>query len=349
MADKAGTTKDAAPPRDFTYINSVRRRPSEYEAVNLHCQPDARGGWDIDPGLVVENGRIAWELSSTKLDHPDWYAFRDPAQLWQRSYVKLQAEQERSIERSCADAIAGGALADLDETWTREILGGHYRVWSFVEWGLFRASYTASRETLSDSLSAVYTFEAFDRLRHAQDVVWWMLALEKAVPGFSDAGAKEAWLQAEHYQPMRRVVEEIMHSTDDWAEVAVAINLCFDPIVGEVGLSRMVSRLAGLHGDSVTPMIIRTAERDRRRNQAWTQALVNLVIADDVPAAAENGAVIEEWLAKWTPAAIAAAEPLAEVYKGIPNTTGTFKEILEAAAAAQSELVGSLALKGARA
>jgi methane monooxygenase component A beta chain/propane monooxygenase small subunit len=344
--------KPATPPRDFTYINSARRRPSEYEAVNLHCQPDARGGWDIDPGMVIDNGRIAWELSSTKLDHPDWYAFRDPAQLWQRSYVKQQAEQERSIERTCEDAIAGGALADVDPAWLTDILGGHYRVWSFVEWGLFRASFTAARETLSDSLSAVYTFEAFDRLRHAQDVVWWMLALEKHVPGFSDAGAKAQWLEAAEYQPTRRVVEEIMHATDDWAEVAVAINLVFDPIVGEVALSRMVGRLAGRHGDSVTPMIVRTAERDRRRNQAWTQALVRLVTADDVPAASENRSVISEWIAAWTPKAIEAASALSVVYDRIPavHTTpgvGSFQEILDGAVAAQAELVGEL--KGARA
>jgi len=343
MADKA-----PAPPRDFTYINSARRRVSEYEAVNLHCQPDARGGWDVDPGLLVNNGRIAWELSSTKLDHPDWYAFRDPAQLWQRSYVKQQAEQERSIERTCEDAIAGGQLADLDPTWAREILGGHYRVWSLAEWGLFRASFTASRESLSDSLSAVLTFEAFDRLRHAQDVVWWMLALEKAVPGFSDAGAKDQWLTAEHYQPMRRLVEELMHACDDWAEVAVALNLVVDPIVGEVGLSRLVGRPAGLHGDSVTPMIVRTAERDRRRNQAWTQELVRMVTADNVPAAAENGAVVEEWLARWTPAAIAAAEPLSVVHDRIPHTTASFADILAAAIGAQAELVASIGLKGAR-
>jgi methane monooxygenase component A beta chain/propane monooxygenase small subunit len=344
------TDKAPAPPRDFTYINSVRRRPSEYEAVNLHCQPDARGGWDIDPGLVIDNGRIAWELSSTKLDHPDWYAFRDPAQLWQRSYVKQQAEQERSIERTCEDAIAGGTLADVDPAWLNEILGGHYRVWSFAEWGLFRASFTAARETLSDSLSAVFTFQAFDRLRHAQDVVWWTLALEKSVPGFSDAGAKDQWLSAPEYQPMRRVVEEIMHATDDWAEVAVAINLVFDPIVGEVGLSRLVSRLGGRHGDSVTPMIVRTAERDRRRNQAWTQALVTLVTADDVPAASENRAVIAEWIAAWTPKAIEAAQALSVVYDRIPAVHATpgvesFQEILEGAVAAQGDLVG--ALKGA--
>jgi methane monooxygenase component A beta chain/propane monooxygenase small subunit len=342
MADK-----EAAPKRDFTYINPARRRVSEYEAVNLHCQPDARGGWDVDPGMVIENGRIAWELGSTKLDHPDWYAFRDPAQLWQRSYVKQQAEQERAIERTCEDAIADGSLSDLDPAWLSQILAGHYRVWSFVEWGLFRAVYTAARETLSDTLSAVYTFEAFDRLRHAQDVVWWMLALEKSVPGFSDAGAKDQWLQAPEYQPTRRVVEEIMHATDDWAEVAVAINLVFDPIVSEVALSRLVGRLAGRHGDSVTPMIVRTAERDRRRNQAWTKALITLVTADDVPAAAENRAVIEGWIAAWTPKAIEAAEALSAVHERLPNTVGSFQEILDAAVAGQAELVGEL--KGARA
>jgi methane monooxygenase component A beta chain/propane monooxygenase small subunit len=343
MADKA-----PAPPRDFTYINSARRRVSEYEAVNLHCQPDARGGWDVDPGLLVENGRIAWEVGSTKLDHPDWYAFRDPAQLWQRTYVKQQAEQERAIERTCEDAIASGQLADLDPTWVREILGGHYRVWSFAEWGLFRAAFTSARESLSDSLSAVFTFEAFDRLRHAQDVVWWTMALEKAVPGFSDSGAKQQWLEAEHYQPLRKVVELLMHSTDDWAEVAVALNLVVDPIVGEVALSRLVGRPAGLHGDTVTPVIVRSAERDRRRNAAWTKTLVQMVVADDVPAASDNRQVIEGWLNHWTPLALAAAEPLSAVYDRIPRTTGSFAEILAAAVGAQAESVASIGLKGAR-
>jgi hypothetical protein len=92
-------------------------------------------------------------------------------------------------------------------------------------------------------------------------------------------------------------------------------------------------------------MIVRTAERDRRRNQAWTQTLVTLVTADDVPAASENRAVIAEWIAAWTPKAIEAAAALSVVYDRIPHTSESFDEILDGAVAAQAELVG--AVKGA--
>jgi len=94
-------------------------------------------------------------------------------------------------------------------------------------------------------------------------------------------------------------------------------------------------------------MIVRTAERDRRRNQAWTQALVAMVTADDVPAASENRSTIEEWLTTWTPRAVEAASALSVVYDRIPNKTGSFQELLDGAVAAQAELVGSL--KGASA
>ena len=50
-----------------------------------------KGGHFITPA----DGRAPWREESTALRHPDWFAFRDPAQLWQRPYVRMQAEQER--------------------------------------------------------------------------------------------------------------------------------------------------------------------------------------------------------------------------------------------------------------
>jgi hypothetical protein len=328
----------AKAPRDFTYITPRRRRVSEYEAVNLYAQPSIDGGWDIDPGMLRSpEGRPAWRVESTRLRHPDWFDFRDPSQLWQRTFTKLQAEQERSIERATEDATAEGTFEDFDPVWLQE-MARHYRVWSFVEWGLFRAVFSASRECLTDALSAAFTFEAFDRLRHAQDVVHYLLAIETALPSFSDTGAKEVWLTDPVYQPLRELVERLMHATDDWAEVAVVLNLVFDPIATETAVSRLIGRHAPLHGDGVTPAIVRTTERDRRRNRAWTEELVRMVTAAGISSASANREIVSGWIESWTPAVVAATEPLAAVHARFPQRSAEFGELLKAVLSAQPDL-----------
>ena len=93
-------SSEAKAPRDFTYIRPRKRRLSEYEAVTCYTQPDPevfdKQGWY----LRTAEGRTAWRKESTRLSHPHWFDFRDPAALWQRPYVRMQAEQERSLERA---------------------------------------------------------------------------------------------------------------------------------------------------------------------------------------------------------------------------------------------------------
>ena len=324
------------PPRDFTYIRPRKRRLSEYEAVTCYVQPDPdvfdKEGWFVR----TAEGRPAWRRESTRLVHPHWFDFRDPASQWQRTYVRMQAEQERAIERDAEDAKRDGAFAELDEGWLRWVLGGHYRVWSFVEYGLFRAFAPAQREALSDTLGNVLCFEAFDRMRHAQGIVLHLLDLEEVRAGFRDEGAKAAWLGEPRYQPLRELVERLV-ALDDWAELAVAVNLVFDPLVTETAVSQLVRRNAAAHGDTVTPTLIRTTERDRRRNLDWTLELVRMATAPDVPAAAENARAIRGWLDVWTQRAVDAAEALLPVWEEVPRPVLSPDEALDRARAARSE------------
>lgn len=333
------------PPRDFNYIKPRKRRLSEYEAVSCYTQPDPnvfdRQGWY----LLTAEGRAAWRPESTHLQHPHWFAFRDPSGLWQRYYVKLQAEQERAIERFVEDAVAANTLREFDPVWLREILGVHYRTWSYFEYGLFRVFSRAQRETLSDTLGNALCFEAVDRIRHAQGTVLYLMELEENIEGFRDEGCKDHWLDDPVYQPLRRLVELLM-ATEDWAEIACAVNLVVDPITTEIGVSRLVRARGPAHGDPVTPMIISGTERDRRRNRAWTEELVRMTTAADLPAAEHNRAVLRSWIERWTPVAIAAAESLAPVYDRLPNRAQTIAAELAAAVAAQSRSLDSLGLGG---
>jgi hypothetical protein len=333
----------ASPPRDFTYIKPRKRRLSEYEAVTCYTQPDPnvfdRQGWY----LLTPEGRAAWRPESTRLQHPHWYDFRDPSGTWQRTYVKLQAEQERAIERIVEDAALAGVLREIDPLWLREIIGIHYRVWSFFEYGLFRAFSRAQREALADTLGNALCFEAVDRIRHAQSTVLYLLELESNVEGFEDHGAKEHWMNSPAYQPLRLLVESLM-ATADWAELAFAVNLIIDPITTELGVSRLVRLHGPHHNDPITPAIILTTERDRRRNLAWTEELVRMTAAPGAAHAEENRIVMLDWIARWTPMAIAAAKGFAPLFDRIAPQERSFGDELAAACTTQLALIDALGL-----
>jgi methane monooxygenase component A beta chain/propane monooxygenase small subunit len=340
------TPAAAKPPRDFTYINSRKKRPSEYEAVNLYVQPKLGNWWDKGNSyLRTPDGRAAFIEESTALRHPDWHDFRDPSALWQRPYMRMQAEQERAIERLTVD-VAPTAAADIDPVWRQVVLGEHYPVWSFVEYGLYRGMFSASREGLSDTVVASMLFETFDRARHSQDIVHWMLALEENIPGFDASGAKDTWLEHPRYQPLRRLVEEISFGVKDWGETIIATNLCFDPIVSAVAVSGLL-RHGPVHGDVVSKVIMASFERDRRREADWTAEFVRMVTDPDVPAAGDNHKIIGDWIGHWTPKAVVAVQPIAEVYQAVPRLADAFQATLEAATAAQQATVDALGIGGA--
>jgi methane monooxygenase component A beta chain/propane monooxygenase small subunit len=330
--------------RDFTYITPQRRKLSEYEAVNLHVQPGIEaGGWDQEHGyLRTPEGRYAWTPDSTALRHHNWYAFRDPANLWQRTYVRMQAEQERAIGRLSEDVVENGSAARIDPAWLTDIVAGHYAVWAYVEWGLFRSLFPAFRESLSDTLSASLLFNTFDRVRHSQDIVSMMLVLEEAVPDFAADDAKRLWLEEPRYQPLRKLIEELIFTVHDWAEKPILVNLVFDPILSEIGLFRLMGRQASFHGDALSQLIISSVDRDRRRNLAWTKELVAMVTADDVADAPDNREVIQQWLDRWTPRVIEAAEALAPLYELESSMSEPFAEVLADVRAQHSALITDL-------
>ena len=136
---------------------------------------------------------------------------------------------------------------------------------------------------------------------------------------------------------------------EDWAELAVAVHLAVDPIVTEVGVSEIVRRHGAFHGDSVSPLLIGTTERDRRRNLEWTLELVRMVIAPNVPAAGANLEIVKRWIAQWTPRAVESAEALAPIHARIPKPLGSFADISSRVRAAQAALVATILPKSAEA
>ena len=335
--------------RELLYIKPQNRRLSEYEAVTCYAQRspaafDIEGWFTLGPG---PDHRPAFRPESTRLAHHHWYDFRDPAQQWQRTYVRMQAEQERAIERLTEDCDRVGGLAQIDPIWRDEIIAGHYRLWAFFDNALFRAFAVQSREALADVLGNVLCFQAFDHMRHAQAIVLHLLSLEESLEGFRDEGAKVRWLDDPIYQPMRALAERLMLSVDDWAELPVVVNLVVNPILAELGLSQLVRRLGSHHGDQLTPFIVSTAERDRFRNLGYTWELVRMVTDEGVEAHRANRDIIHEWITTWTPPVLEVATSLRPLFDRVPVKAVSFEEALEAGIAGQRRALESVGLLGA--
>ena len=305
-------------PRELTYIQPAGRRLSDYEAAICHVQPDVAhydfGGWLI----LAPDGENLFEESSTRLRHPDWFQYRDPSSLWQRTYMRQQAVEERAVAALLDSARANGYLADLDGFWAREILARYHQGYGFLEWGLFLALNRAIRLALSDTLTMMITFTAVDRLRHQQAIAMFGLELEQELGGIPEGLGREAWLSAPAYQPARRVVERLM-AAEDWCEIVVVCALLVDPLLATLVGRHFFRRFASVNGDAVTPVIAMAAERDRLRYLRAVRAVVEMVTADTdragrpVPAAA-NRAVLQEWVDDWGPPVLSAVDAFLPVF-----------------------------------
>jgi methane monooxygenase component A beta chain/propane monooxygenase small subunit len=294
-------------------LESAGRRPSQYELFSVGQQPGLEKWLQVDWPVRFSDGRAPWVLESTALRCERWGDFRDPAQTWQRPYVAEHNHWEQAIAALLPEMLSADLAGSLSPAWRDQVLGTYYAAWPFVEYGEFLCLSYAVREALSDTLTFALAFEASDKLRHCQDIVQHLLTLAEVDGAFSDAGARAAWLGDPILVPLRETIERI-NSLYDWAEIAVAINLVIEPLVGNLFKTEFMARVAPLNGDPVAPLLLASARCDTERHLAFTRALVQLVTADHVHGSS-NKRLVEEWLAKWTPHALTAARAVGRLFE----------------------------------
>ncbi|HEY2705166.1 MAG TPA: methane monooxygenase, partial [Candidatus Dormibacteraeota bacterium] len=287
--------------RHFTFFRPQRRKPTDYESFTLgqHLSPTnfLQVGWPVR----FDDGTEPFRQGSTALRCGDWGAFRDPAQTWQRGYTDTQNTQEQALAATSRALVCSGVLSGINPVWRDRVLAGDLAVYPFVSYAQFLAMSYAVREALTSAVTFALAFEAQDNLRHLQDVVHATFDLAEAFPGWSDEGARAAWMTAPEWQPARQALEGML-ALEDWGEILVAINLVFEPLVGTLVKRELLARNAPCNGDPLTTGLMATMATDVERHQGWTQQLVRTLLAD-AEHGAHNRTVIAGWLERWTPAA----------------------------------------------
>jgi methane monooxygenase component A beta chain/propane monooxygenase small subunit len=304
--------------REITSITPGGRWLTDYEVAICQAQSDLghfdTGGWYV----LRRDGAGIYAEDSTKVAHPDWFEFRDPSNLWQKTYVSLQAEEEAGLARNRRSAQDNQGYQDIDPHWCREVLAPYYEAYACCEAGLSIALSRCVREALSDTVSMALVMASVDRSRHQQDIAAVSLALVQDIPTYVDGLGPEVWTYDPVMAPVRLVVERIL-DTPDWVEIAFVVALLFDPLVANLFLSRFLRRFAPANGDLLTPFVVTSVERDRARFRDAVGELVRMLLAeqskagDKVPHLA-NRAVMQGWLDDWAGDVVAAMDALRPLF-----------------------------------
>jgi hypothetical protein len=312
--------------RDFEYITPAGRRLTEYEAVTVYTQWGGHAGGSLQTMgdfLLRPDGRPVFDPASTKITVEDWYAYRDPNQMWQRPYYVTQSEAEKSIERATELVISTGAAKALDPHWVEGGLVGTYFPFAHYEYGLFRGLNMAAREALSDSVNNVLVFLAADKLRHAQAISIMGLDLEGVYENFDGTAGKRIWLEDSGWQPLRRLIEEAM-TVIDWNETIVAIMLAIEPMIGEPLRRLVFGTGAAQRRDLLVPVAAGTATIDWQRNAKAIRAYLEFLCT--APGGEANRDILAGWLQTWREKARTVAEGFFEMIEGALPEPGLAKQ-----------------------
>lgn len=328
--------------RRFGYFTPAKRRASLYEDVTIDTQPSVHRHMDRGWLVCFEDGRGTWNDDSTLLRSTDWFGFRDPDELWERPYYQLGARSEAQIDGAVQGAALERLFDDFDPAWV-EFLRADLQVPAFAEHGLWLAAASIGRDCLSDTITRAIVLQAAAKQRVAQSIVLYAMDLEPHFGELPVDAAKQRWLEHPAWQPTRALVERL-HATEDWGEVLVAANLCFEPIVGAMVRRELGIRAATLHRDTVTPVVARVAQAEAAWISRWTGELTRFLLADAEYGAA-NRDVLAGWLRDWVPDAIAAAEALGTLVEdiGLPFADARERVLRDAGAFHEEAGVGGLA------
>lgn len=293
--------------REFGYIRDSGPRVTEYEAVSCYVQPSIR----FDGSLTYSgfpDGRGTWIEESTALRHTDWFAFRDPAQMWNRPYIARQNEQEKAVEQLTRYHVETGTLGRMDPVWAADTLGRLYLPWAHFEYSIFRACSYSHREALSDTVAVVFAFNGFDKMRHAENIIFYQQDLAQAGLPLEGVSPKDVWMSSPELQGARRVAERLL-ACRDWGEIAIAANLMVDALLGTLVCDHILMPGSARAADFATPVLLAEAGRDRRRNRDWAEAFARFVL-DDPEHGGANRAVVNEWVQAWSPEIVEAMRVL---------------------------------------
>jgi propane 2-monooxygenase small subunit len=250
----------------------------------------------------------------------------------------------RQLNQNIDAARAAKAFDQWNRSWVT-FVERNVGAWMHVDHGLGLYLYAnANRRAPTNMHNNAISVNSMHRIRSAQDLALYNLTLSEEIDSFDGRAHVEAWNDDPAWRPTRELAEELT-SIDDWCEAIFAGNVIFEPLVGELFRSHLVMHAAPRNGDFVTPTIVGAEEYDfAERDLRYTRAAFEL-LTNDREFADHNKGILHEWLAKYTPKAIAASRALQPLWSQPEAKPPRFEDSLDAAKSRFSGILSDLNLE----
>jgi propane monooxygenase small subunit len=329
--------------RSFNYFSPRKRRATVYEDVTVDVQPDPAR--HLTQGWVYEfaNGIGGYPEEWTALKSSNWHEFLDPNEEWEQTIYRNNANVVRQISQNIEHGRTAHVFQAMNRAWVK-VLERHVFAWAHVEHGLGLHVYTpAQRDAPTNMINNAIAVGALHKLRFAQDLILYNLALSEEVDGFEGSLHKQTWQEDPIWQPTRELIERLT-GIRDWGEALFVATVVFEPLVGELFRSGFVMQAAAPQGDFVTPTIMGAGESDAAREQRGARALF-LMLSDDEAHGAANRETMQAWLAEWTPPALAAMRQLQPIWSQVSEKIVRFEDSFERSHGRFETLLGHIGLE----
>ncbi len=327
--------------RRYRYFEPRGKRATHYEDVTVDVQPDPERYLIQDWIISFADGKGAYTKDNTRAKSSNWHAFRAPDQEWERTHYQRQSKIETMVQAVIANARRAGAPQAFDRTW-QLILQKHLGAWKHVEFGLGTSLMQAQRYGYTQMINNATLTNSSYKMRLCQDITLYLAEIGMDLPGWDDELGKKTWLEDPIWQPTRLAVETIMGTTD-YLEQYFAINLIFEPLVGELFRSGFLMQAAAANNDFITPPVISAAEADYERNLANTIDLMYL-LAHDEQYGRENRALFEGWVKTHGALADKAAAGLQPIWSQPHSKPVSFEHVRTVSHERIAQILGELGI-----
>jgi propane monooxygenase small subunit len=272
-----------------------------------------------------------------------WHEFRDPNEEWELTLYRYNANVVRQINQNVDTARETKAFDQWNRNWVT-FVERNVGAWMHVEHGLGLYVFAnAQRRAPTNMHNNAISVNSMHRIRFAQDLALYNLTLSEEIPDFDGTAHVETWNRDPAWQGVRRVAEQLT-VIDDWAEAVFAVNVVFEPLVGELFRSHLVQQASPGNGDYVTPTVVGAGEHDyAERDLRYTKAMFEL-LTNDREFADHNIAILNEWLATWTARCITAARELQPLWSQPDAKPPRFEDGLDRAKNRFSAILSDLRL-----
>jgi toluene monooxygenase system protein E len=290
--------------RTYWHLETLRRVPSEYDIATsrlLYRDP----GRDFEVETPAGRWQTKRELESP-LRVPDWEGFRDPRETTYASYTALQKDKESFVDTLLRSVEGRGYDQALSPSWLAT-LGAILPVLRYPCHGLQMVASFLGQVAPASRIVIACLFQTGDEIRRIQRFAHRMRELQTVDPRFGER-SKQAWQEDREWQPLRRVIEELLVRYD-FGEAFVGLNLVLKPTFDRL-VSVGLARMAEMNGDPLLGKLLFSLGEDAAWHRAHARELVRFACAERP----ENRLLVAEWVARWSPRVEQAARGMAPLF-----------------------------------